>query len=81
MAIQLKRSLTTNISSTYVLQQGQIGIEMPASKNTQTNPFKFKIGDGSTQWKDLPYAGLSSQNTIGTIQINYDSANDCLVIS
>lgn len=59
MAIQLKRSLTTNINPDYVLAQGQLGVEMPAATNTAGSQFKMKIGDGSTKWSDLPYDAVS----------------------
>lgn len=57
MAIQLKRSLSSNIDQNYLLAQGQLGIEMPATTNSSATPFKMKIGDGVTAWKDLPYHG------------------------
>lgn len=55
MSIQLKRGLTSEINSNYVLKQGQIGIEMPQSRNSSSNPFKLKVGDGYTIWSNLPY--------------------------
>lgn len=60
MAIQLKRSLSANLNQNYVLAQGQIGIEMPNTVNSISQPFKMKIGDGSAAWKDLPYQGDTS---------------------
>lgn len=43
-----------------VLAAGEIGIE------TDTN--KFKIGDGSTAWVALPYAGINASHlTNGTV--------------
>lgn len=57
MAIQLKRSLTPEIDQAYVLLPGQVGIEMPTAQNTSSQPFKVKIGDGSTSWSALPYFG------------------------
>ena len=36
-----------------VLEKGQMGVE------TDTN--KFKFGDGTTAWNDLPYAGIAEK--------------------
>lgn len=47
--IQLRRDTAANWTSTYpTLAAGEIGVE------TDTN--QFKIGDGSTDWRTLPYA-------------------------
>lgn len=58
MGIQLKRSKTADLEDSYVLQQGQIGIEMPEDRNTATNSFKLKIGDGLSTWAEIPYFGI-----------------------
>lgn len=61
MGIKLKRSLSANIDSNYILEQGQLGIEMPDSTNTSITPFKLKIGDGVSSWGSLPYFSDVSQ--------------------
>lgn len=38
-----------------VLSEGELGIEVPDS-GVGTGLSKFKLGDGYTQWNDLPYA-------------------------
>jgi len=38
-----------------VLAEGELGIEVPDS-GVGTGLSKFKLGDGYTQWNDLPYA-------------------------
>lgn len=38
-----------------ILQEGELGIECPDT-GVGTGLCKFKIGDGTTQWNDLPYA-------------------------
>lgn len=81
MALQLKRSLTSEIEPGYVLLSGQIGIEMPTSKNTWTNSFKFKIGDGQTAWQYLPYAGISDNTQIGSLVFRYSRDDEVLNIA
>lgn len=66
MSIQLKRSLTSNLNTNHILKQGQLGIEMPSSTNSASNPFKMKIGDGTSTYSSLPYFGSSSSNYIYT---------------
>jgi len=48
-----------------VLEKGQMGVE------TDTN--KFKFGDGTTAWNDLPYAGIAEKlETARSISIDGD---------
>jgi hypothetical protein len=48
--IQLRRDTFANwLSNNPTLSSGEIGIE--------TDTFKFKIGNGSSEWNSLPYAG------------------------
>lgn len=50
--IQLKRSSTDTWNSTNgILEAGQIGVEMRDSE-----PDRFKIGDGTTNWSGLQYS-------------------------
>lgn len=74
MAIQLKRSLTSEIDAAYVLLQGQVGIEMPETVNSEAKPFKVKIGDGTSPWSTLPYlcgTAVSGGGVIGSIPTQY----------
>lgn len=73
MAIKLKRSLTADINPAYVLEQGQVGIEMPEALNTADKSFKIKIGDGTTPWSNLPYFGgtVIGGGVIGSIPTQY----------
>ena len=49
--LQLRRDLSENwLSRRVILADGEIGLE--------TDTYQFKIGDGETEWKHLPYAGL-----------------------
>lgn len=46
--IKLRRDISTNWSSINpILAEGEVGLE--------TNTKKFKVGDGTTHWNDLPY--------------------------
>lgn len=67
MAIQLKRSLSSQLDPSYVLAQGQIGIEMPGATNTESAPFKAKIGDGNSIWSSLPYFGASTEVDLSSV--------------
>lgn len=67
LSIQLKRSLTSDIDSAYILLSGQIGIDMPSELNSSSNPFKFKIGDGKSTWNQLPFFEIPQPQ-------NYDPA-------
>lgn len=54
--IRPRRSTATSWSMINpILQEGELGIEVPDS-GVGTGLSKFKIGDGVTQWNDLPYA-------------------------
>jgi len=54
--IRPRRSTTTEWSvMNPVLAEGELGIEVPDS-GVGTGLCKFKLGDGYTQWNDLPYA-------------------------
>lgn len=53
-----------------ILDEGELGIEFPDS-GIGTGLCKFKLGDGSTKWNDLPYAfDAASANSItgGTVE-------------
>ena len=45
--IKLKRDTSSGWSSSEVLLAGQVGLE--------TDTYRFKVGDGSTTWENLPY--------------------------
>ena len=50
-----RRSTTTEWSVTNpVLLEGELGVEVPDT-GVGTGLCKFKLGDGYTQWNDLPY--------------------------
>ena len=56
------------------LQEGELGIECPDS-GVGTGLCKFKIGDGYTQWNQLPYAfDATSSEAIygGTPSVSHD---------
>lgn len=67
MAIQLKRSLTSQIDQNYILAQGQVGIEMQGAANTAASPFRMKLGDGASLWKELPYFGESAEVDLSSV--------------
>lgn len=67
MAIQLKRSVSSQIDPNYVLAQGQVGIEMPGASNTADAPFRLKIGDGTSIWASLPYFGESAEVDLSSV--------------
>ena len=59
--IQLRRDSATNWTNLNpVLSQGELGLEL----NYPTSPNDFKIGDGVTNWNDLPYSGVSSSGGV-----------------
>ena len=72
--IQFRRDTSTNWSNTNpTLAQGEPGIE--------TNTLKFKIGDGTTAWNSLNYAGFSASGFVfgewdGSATISNDLANE-----
>lgn len=49
-----------------ILDEGEMGVEYPDS-GIGTGLCKFKLGDGSTHWNDLPYAfdATSASSIIG----------------
>ena len=54
--IRPRRSTATEWSTINpILQEGELGIECPDT-GVGTGLCKFKVGDGYTQWNDLPYA-------------------------
>lgn len=54
--IQVKRGTASSwTSANTVLAAGEIGFE--------TDTRKFKVGDGSTAWSSLSYAGMSPSST------------------
>jgi len=61
--IQLRRDTATNWSSANpVLLEGELGIEIDATRN------RIKIGDGSTAWNDLPYSLDAREEEVGDYQ-------------
>lgn len=67
--IQVRRGTASQwVSSDPVLSEGEIGFE--------TDTGKFKIGDGSTSWSSLGYAGgdIVSSSSIGELSNVNDSA-------
>ena len=58
--IQIRRDTAANWTSTNpTLASGELGVE--------TDTGKFKIGNGSSTWTGLPYAGGSSGGSLGDI--------------
>jgi Major tropism determinant N-terminal domain len=58
--IQLRRDSTANwTSANTILHAGEPGVEL-------STPAKFKIGDGTTHWNDLPYQGTGGAVDGGT---------------
>ena len=58
--ILLRNDTTANwtANSTVVLSQGEVGLEKLttlSSGDPQLNKFKLKVGDGTTNWQNLPY--------------------------
>jgi len=54
--IQIKRGTASSwTSANTILAAGEIGFE--------TDTKKFKVGDGSTAWTSLGYAGMSASST------------------
>ncbi len=61
--IQLRNDSATNwASANPVLLEGEIGIEIDATRN------RIKIGDGSTAWNDLPYFLDAREEEVGDYQ-------------
>ncbi len=57
-----------------VLQEGELGIEHPDT-GIGTGLCRFKLGDGYTQWNDLPYAfDATAAQAIygGTVTVSHD---------
>ncbi len=57
-----------------VLMEGEMGIEYPDT-GVGTGLCKFKMGDGYTQWSDLPYAFNSAAAEAiygGTVTVSHD---------
>lgn len=68
--IQLRRGTAeAAVTSNPVLAVGEIGIE--------SNTGRFKIGDGSSQWNDLPYStgSLPIGGTVGQVLAKINSAD------
>lgn len=55
---ELRGTAAAWTSNNTVLLEGELGIEIDST------PIQFKIGDGVTAWKDLPYAGGGSAQNI-----------------
>ncbi len=70
-----RRSTATEWSTINpVLQEGELGIENPDT-GVGTGLCKFKLGDGYTQWNDLPYAfDATAAQAIygGTVTVSHD---------
>jgi len=81
--IQLRRDTAANWTSVNpVLADGEIGCE------TDVNPRKFKIGDGSTAWNDLPYeadvvySGAAALSTgLATVSATWVTATSVIVVT
>ena len=63
--ILLRNDTTANwtANSTVVLAQGEVGLEKLTtltSGDPQLNKFKLKVGDGTTNWQNLPYLTVDS---------------------
>ena len=70
-AIQLKFKLASEWTANEVLLAGEIGIE----KDTH----KFKVGDGTTTWGELPYsADPTVQNLVDSLTSRLDTAEGTL---
>ena len=65
--VQLRRGTTQEwYDANTQLAQGEIGL------NTTTN--QFKIGDGETLWRDLPYGGLQGPSVLWNYRGAYDAS-------
>lgn len=76
--IQLRRGSDTQWSSSNpVLAVGEIGI------NTSFSPMKFKIGNGTSTWGQLPYVVNDTTlfSSLPDVQITNVSVNDLLTWS
>lgn len=76
--VQLRRGSDTQWSSSNpVLAVGEIGI------NTSFSPMKFKIGNGTSTWGQLPYVVNDTTlfSSLSDVQITNVSVNDLLTWS
>ena len=74
--IQLRRDTTANwAAANPVLAEGEIGMDMTANA--------FKVGDGSSSWADIEYAGggtdLDGYATESWVSVNYQPKGTYLV--
>lgn len=58
-----------------ILASGEIGVELSGSPVVAN---KIKIGDGTTPWLTLPYAGGGSSGPVSADDVSYDNANSGL---
>ena len=75
--IQVKRALKSEWDtnhSDYVLQQGEFGVDL-GSAGTDAKEYVVKMGDGTTEWKDLPEISGSGGDVIGGIDGGFASSN------
>ncbi len=74
--IQIKRGKTAEWPPTYVLQQGEYGVDMGSKNDPVATDFKIKIGDGVTQWSSLPeISGGGGTSTIDNIDGGHATSN------
>ena len=79
-------TMSTSPKKNIVLDSGELFIEIPDNEVTEDNQYKFKVGDGSTTYENLPYAidptnissnGSNSGNSSGNEEeIDYISKNN-----
>jgi hypothetical protein len=71
--LQMRRGLASEWASTNpILARAEFGVEKSDSDST----IRFKIGDGSTAWNDLPYAGGGGGGSWGSIVGAIDDQGD-----